>query len=177
MFSDPQHNIEQFMLGEGAKVADFGAGSGHYAVWASEAVGGEGKVYALEIQKDLLSRLSSLVKERGANNVEVIWADLEKEGGSTLKDASIDSGIVANVLFQIENKGSFAKEVSRVIRPGGKLLVVDWSDSFGHLGPHHDHIVSQAEAKELFEKQGFVVEKPIYAGEHHFGIIMRKNIK
>jgi ubiquinone/menaquinone biosynthesis C-methylase UbiE len=177
MFSDPQHNIEQFMLGEGAKVADFGAGSGHYTLWASQAVGDDGKVYAIEIQKDVLSRLSSLTKERGAVNVEVVLADLEANRGSMLKDASVDAGIVANILFQIEDKESFAKEVSRVIRPGGKILVVDWADSFGHLGPHPEHVVSQSEAKSLFEKQGFSVEKAIYAGEHHFGIIMRKGNK
>lgn len=162
------------MPGEGAKVADFGAGSGHYSLAAADAVGDEGFVYAIEIQKDLLSRLKRTASDRGLSNIEVLWADLEKEKGSTLKSGSIDAGIVANVLFQIKDKKVFAKEVWRVIRNGGKVLVVDWTDSFGHLGPHPKHLVKEETARSLFEEVGFKPEKNIYAGEHHFGMIMRK---
>ena len=174
MFSDPKHNIEQFMLGEGMKVAEFGAGSGHYVVAASRAVGESGRVYAIDIQKDLLGRIKSLASENGLSNVEVVWGDLEKLNGSKLRDESCDAGIAANVLSQVENSQTFADEVRRVIRKGGKLLVVDWSDSFGGLGPHPDNVVSEADTRSLFTERGFSAEKSIYAGEHHFGVVFRK---
>jgi ubiquinone/menaquinone biosynthesis C-methylase UbiE len=174
MFSDPKHNIEQFMLGEGARVVEFGAGSGHYAIEAGRVVGESGKVFAIDVQPALLERIKTLAKDNNLNNVETITADLENREGSKLREGSCDAGIVANVLFQIENKESFSEEVARVIRPGGKLLVVDWTDSFGGLGPHPENVVSSDEVKRLFEMRGFNVEKTIYAGDHHFGIIMRK---
>ena len=174
MFSDPKHNIEQFMLGEGMKVAEFGAGSGHYVVAAGRAVGESGRVYAIDIQKDLLGRIKSLASENGLSNIEVVWGDLEKLNGSKLRDGSCDAGIAANILSQVENSQVFADEVCRVIRNGGKLLVVDWSDSFGGLGPHSDNVISEADTRSLFLERGFSVEKSIYAGEHHFGVIFRK---
>ena len=57
MFSDPEKNIEQFSLGKGMHVADFGTGSGFYALAAAEAVGETGRVYAIDVQKDLLEKL------------------------------------------------------------------------------------------------------------------------
>jgi ubiquinone/menaquinone biosynthesis C-methylase UbiE len=174
MFSDPKHNLEQFMIGEGTKLVEFGAGSGHYALEAGKMVGESGKVFAIDVQPALLERIKTLAKENNLNNIDTITADLEQKGGSKLKDGSCDAGIVANVLFQIEDKGSFTEEVARVIRSGGKVLVVDWTDSFGGLGPHPKDIVSTDAVQRLFEERGFSVEKNIYAGDHHFGIIMRK---
>lgn len=174
MFSDPKHNIEQFMLGEGMRVADFGVGSGQYAIEAAKVVREGGRVYALDIQKDLLIRVKKMAQDQGLNNVEIVWADLEKPGSSKLRDLVADAAIVSNVLFQIEDKDSFLDEVVRVIRPGGKVLVVDWSDSFGGLGPQPEHIVKESEVENGFREKGFTVEKRIYAGEHHFGIIFRK---
>jgi len=174
MFSDPEHNIEQLMLGQGMKVAEFGVGSGHYALSAGKAVGESGRIYAIDIQRGLLERLKSLTREKSLSNVEIVWGDLEAPNGSKLGSELCDAGIVANVLSQVEDKGSFSREVFRVIKKGGKILLVDWSDSFGGLGPHKDDIIKEAEAKALFEKLGFSVEKSIYAGEHHFGIILRK---
>lgn len=174
MFSDPKHNIEQFMIGEGSKVVEFGAGSGHYAIEAGKVVGESGKVFAIDVQPTLLERIKTLAKDNNLDNIETITADLEKRGGSKLKDGSCDAGIVANVLFQIENKEDFSEEVARVIRPGGKILIVDWTDSFGGLGPYPENVVSVDEVKRLFEGRGFNVEKNIYAGDHHYGIIMRK---
>lgn len=174
MFSDPKHNIEQFMIGEGTKVADFGAGSGHYTIEAAKAVGDSGFVYAVEIQRDLLDRVKNLAREKNLHNVEVLWGDLEKIGGSGLGDSSVNSVIVSNILFQIENKEDFIKEAARVLKPGGKLLLVDWTDSFGGMGPAPEMVVSEDVVTSLFKKNGFIVDKNIYAGEHHFGKILRK---
>lgn len=174
MFSDPQHNIEQFMLGEGMHVADLGAGSGAYTLAAGRAVGSGGRVYAVEVQKDLLPRIKNILKTERVYNVEVIWGDVEHLGGTKIRDLLLDAAIVGNVLFQIEDKKIFVDEVRRILKPKGKVLVVDWQESFGGLGPAPGAVFAQRAARELFEKSGFTFEKEISAGDHHYGMIFRK---
>jgi len=54
------------------------------------------------------------------------------------------------------------------------VLVVDWTDSFGGLGPQPDDILSEDAARAMFEEVGLAFEKNIDAGEHHYGIIFKK---
>ncbi len=173
-FSDPEQNIRQFGLSSHMVVADFGVGSGFYALLAGAAVGDSGKVYAIDLQRDLLSRVASLARDQGISSLEVIAGDLNHERSSGLKDGSVDAAIVANVLFQIENRDVFAREVARVLRKGGRALVIDWSESFGGIGPHPSHVVPKEEALSLFLNAGLSFGKAIVAGDHHYGFIMRK---
>ena len=173
-FSDPDKNIEQFELQSGARVADFGVGTGFYALAAARRVGDAGRVYCLDIQKDLLKRLQDSAARFKLDNIEVVWTDLEKAGGSNLADQSVDAVIVVNLLFQIEDKNTFVAEVARVLKPTGKVLLVDWADAFGGLGPQAQSIVTKENGTALFQSKGFTQLKEINAGQHHWGIIFKK---
>jgi len=173
-FSDPHKNIQQFELELGMKVLDLGAGSGFYSIYAAQDVGINGSVIAVDIQKDLLERLKYTAKEYEVRNIEVLHADIEGEKGIPIKDNSIDAVIVSNIFFQIENKEKVVREIQRILKVRGKGLVIDWSDSYGGLGPAGNDIVAEHTLRELFEKEGFIVERGIMAGAHHYGFIVRK---
>jgi len=174
MFSDPRHNIEQLGLSDGAVVADFGAGSGFYSIESASAVAPTGKVYAIDIHTDLLLRLKKYAGERHLKNIEIITGDLEKIGGSKLRENSCDVVIVSNLLFMIENKKNFLLEAQRVLKTGGRLLVIDWSASFSQMGPHSSHVFYKDDALKLAHEVDLVFDKEIHAGAHHYGIIFRK---
>ena len=174
MFSDPERNLNQFVLGSGTTVVDFGAGSGAYSFAASESVGEHGKVYAIDVQKDLLDKLKKEAKERHLSNIETIWSDLDHLGGTKLRDGSIDAVIASNVFFQIENKDNASMEMKRILKKGGRVLLIDWMDSFGGMGPEPKAVFGENKAKELFKKHGFAEDGKIDAGAHHYGIILRK---
>jgi ubiquinone/menaquinone biosynthesis C-methylase UbiE len=175
MFSDPSYNIEQLGLQSGAKVADFGCGSGFYSLAAARAVGGKGRVYAVDVQKGLLDRLKKEAATEELYNIEVVWGDVEKIGGTKLRDESVDAVIAANLLFQIERKNDFALEIKRILKKNGKLLLVDWSGSFGGIGPAQEQVATKRAGRELFEQNGFTFEREIQAGGHHWGVIFRKS--
>ncbi len=177
MFSEPEKNLKQFGISDSMRVVDLGAGSGFYTLAAARMMqGGPGKVYACEVQQELAQELRSAVeKDHLSSNVEIVWANIEKKGGTKLADESMDAGIISNVLFQIEDKNSFSREVARIIKKDGKILVIDWTESFNHMGPHPDHVVTKETARALFERAGFTIMKEIDAGAHHYGIIFKKS--
>ncbi len=176
MFSDPIHNIEQLSLGSDNYVADFGSGSGTYAFAAAEKTH-DGKVYAIDVQKDLLEKLKNESRNRHLLNIEVIWADLDKLNGTKLRSEIIDVVIAANVFFQLESKETACEEIKRIVKREGRVLVIDWLSSFGGLGPEQSSVFNKDDCTKLFEAHGFVSEREISAGANHYGIIFRKHAK
>jgi ubiquinone/menaquinone biosynthesis C-methylase UbiE len=174
MFSDPENNIKQFGLAPGMLVADFGSGSGFYTMAEARAVGSSGKVFAVDIQKDLLQKLKNNLRDNHLSNVEIVWGDLEKLGGTKLREGSLDAVTVCNLFFQIENKDSLCLEVKRILRPNGRVLVVDWDASFGGIGPAQADVVPKMQLAAIFQDHGFVLDREIDAGAHHYGLIFRK---
>jgi ubiquinone/menaquinone biosynthesis C-methylase UbiE len=170
-FADPKENVLQLGLRDGMKIGDFGAGVGHYALAAAAAIGEDGKVYAIDVQEEVLIHLKDAAKRANLHNVETIWGNFEKLGGTKLKDHVLDATILSNVLFQVENHESAIAELKRVLKPGGKVLVSDWSGSYGGMGPADHHVITEHQAEELFITAGFHKVKSFRAGDHHYGIV------
>lgn len=170
-FADPRQAILHMGLREGMKVGDLGTGSGHYAFAAAPIVGESGRVYAVDIQEDVLLRLRNEAAHRSIRTIETVWGNFEKRGGTMLKDHSLDAVILSNTLFQLEHKEGAIAEIQRVLKPGGKLLVIDWAGAYGGMGPLPHHVVSEHAAEELFITGGFHKVKGFRAGPHHYSIL------
>jgi ubiquinone/menaquinone biosynthesis C-methylase UbiE len=175
-FSDPRTIVEQLPIFSGQKIADFGSGSGNYTLLLAKKVTGndQGIIYAIDVVKQMVEQLSNLTKERSINNVHAIWGDLEQEKGSRLRDQSVNMVLVCNTLFQSDHPKKIISEAHRVLVPRGNLVIVDWSESFGNIGPSPDHVVTEDAAKLLVEESHFEVKESISAGEHHYGFIAVK---
>jgi ubiquinone/menaquinone biosynthesis C-methylase UbiE len=174
-FSDPQKNIEAMGLHEGSVVADLGAGSGFYTLAAGHAVGPGGKVYSVDVQAELLARIKNSAHTQHLHNIEVIHGDVEVVGGTRLREVSVDAVFVCNILFQLEHKDGLVDEVKRILKPGGRVLIIDWEGSFGGMGPTQKDIVEERDAAALFEGHGFTKITAFDAGDHHYGLIYRKD--
>lgn len=175
-FSNPAKIIADINIFGGQQVADFGAGNGSYTfpLFAKVAANHGGHVFAIDIQEDLLHKIEARAKEENLAGVRIVWGNIETENGSLLRDESIDFVCMANTLFQLEDKKAALTEAKRVLKKGGKLLIIDWSESFGNMGPHDDHVVRQSTAELLCEEVGFIKDKNVPAGEHHYGFITTK---
>ncbi len=172
-FSDPKKIINQLELEENFHIADFGSGAGAYSLLLAKKVP-LGKVFALDVQKDMLERLEHEAQSEGIRNIHSIWADVDEVKGSRLRDDSVDFVVLANVLFQVENKKTMLAEAFRVLKPNARMLVLDWSESFGNIGPAQEFVVREDTAKLLAEECGFEFEKDLEPGEHHYAFIARK---
>ena len=128
MFTDPVKNLKAFGLRESDIVADLGAGTGFYAVEAAKMVP-QGKVYAIELHREYIETIKDKARTAKVKNLECLWADIEKVGGTKLGNGIVDAVIASNVLSQLEDKDKFLDEVKRILKPSGRVLLVDWSDS------------------------------------------------
>lgn len=173
-FVHPETVATHFHLRAGDTVGDFGAGTGYFAGVLSRLVGPEGRVYALEIQKVLVEKLENKVRQEKLGNIEVKWVDLEELGGSKIEDESLDAVIVVNTLFQMGDRKTAVREMARTLRHGGKLFVIDWSESWSGLGPQPDQVITESDARDMCESQGLTFERTFDAGAHHYGLAFRK---
>ncbi len=173
-FVIPDTAVTHFNLLPGDRVADIGAGSGHFSFAIAKKILPNGRVTAIEIQKQLAERIAAEARSRHITNVDAMWADIESPRGIRVSDGIYDAVVLANVLFQISDKAHVLTEAARILRPGGKLFVIDWTSSHGGMGPHPDHVLSEANAKDVIPTLGFVYERGFPAGTHHYGLVFHK---
>ena len=169
MFTRPEDNLREFNIHENMTVADLGAGTGFYSILAGK-IAYHGKVYAIEVQKEFLETIRQKAKEARVNNIEAIWGNVEAIGGTKLADNAVDRVIASDLFFQIEDKDNFIKETKRILKPNGKLLLIDHSTQGFNLGMQQ--AVHKEEVKKIFEAHNFSFEKEINAGDQHYGIIL-----
>ncbi len=172
-FVRPENVIEDWGLKKGDHVADFGSGHGFLTLPIARAVGAEGKVYALDIQKPTLDIIRSRARLLHLLNIECIWADLEHTGGSKLKDAFIDFVVIANIAFQVESKDVMFKEAHRILRPTGRLAVIEWNER-SRIGPPRELRVPKKKIIELAQLTGFHFDREFNADANHYGILFAK---
>lgn len=172
-FAHPVRNVEALGVEPGMTVVDFGSGSGAYVLAIADRLQNAGHVYAVDVQQDLLRRTKNEAHKQGYKNVETIWSDLEKPNSSKIADRHVDIVLVSNLLFQLADKAAPLREAWRILKPTGKLALIDWSESFGGIGPIKKDVVTKEKALEEANRAGFELVKEFDAGAHHYGLIMR----
>lgn len=173
-FVIPEVVSSHFHIRSGDTVADFGAGVGFFLTELARLVGTDGRLYACEIQKNLVEKLGAQAHSLDLQQVHPLWCDLEEENGIGIPTGTVDIGLLINTLFALEDKETAIKEMARTLRVGGKLYVIDWTESFAGLGPTPEHVVPATDAKNLLESNGFIFETEFPTGAHHYGLAFRK---
>ncbi len=171
MFESPEAIIKQLFLQPGAVVVDMGAGMGAFSIPCAKQVGKTGTVYAVEVQRQLLNIIDQNAKHAGVGNVRVIWGDIERDHGTKLADHVAGVVILANTLFQIEHKDATIAECARLLKKGGRLLVVDWKETSIGAGPQPSQLITTVALDGLMAKAGLKRSETISAGAHHYGIL------
>jgi ubiquinone/menaquinone biosynthesis C-methylase UbiE len=155
-FLNPNDVLKQLNLKENMVAADFGSGSGGWVMPLAKILE-EGKVYAIDILEEPLSALKSRANLEKMFNVEVIKSDVERENGSKLMASTCDLVLMTNLLFECEDKKTVLGEGKRVLKEGGKILVVDWKID-APKGPAEGRI-SAEDVKKITKEIGLKLEK------------------
>jgi arsenite methyltransferase len=137
-WQQPKRVIQSLQIHPGQTLADLGAGSGYFTFRLAQAAGPSGKVYAIDVDPDMTELVTKKAKQRGAENVEVILA---KPQDPMLPERSIDLVFSANTYHHIDNRVSYFARLRKVLRPEGRLAVIDydrrswWTGLLKHYTP------------------------------------------
>ncbi|MEI7891160.1 MAG: class I SAM-dependent methyltransferase [bacterium] len=174
-FLDPAAIIAQLDIAEGSVAIDFGCGPGYFSIPFAKAVGKDGIVWSLDILPQALETVAGKAKNSGIANITTKRVNFEKEKGTKLEDACADWVILKDVLFQNKDKAAVIKEAYRVLKNGGKVILVEWNMKNLTVGPEKELRISQSELEKMFANQGFIAQKDIVAGDFHYAFVASKN--
>ncbi|GLI95810.1 class I SAM-dependent methyltransferase [Methylocystis echinoides] len=118
-----RQTIERLALREGETVLDVCCGSGGSALPAAEAVGPNGKIVAVDLAERLVQLGEAKARAKGLSNIEFKAADMLSLG---YPDASFDIVVCVFGIFFVPDMVAAAKELWRMLRPGGRLAITTW---------------------------------------------------
>lgn len=168
-FLTPAQLVRELYLRPGDRVADIGCGNGVYTIELARAVGEVGQVYAVDVHREVLHTLAGTLEKQRLMNVDIVWADIERF--IPIDAYSLDAIVLSNTLFQLGNMNLALEHIAKCLKPEGQLLVVEWSDSHGGIGPHREHVVDEEYAEQLVQKHNFRILKRLPAGDYHYAFI------
>ena len=163
-------------LRPGQNVADLGSGrEGRFALAAGKVVGDDGKVWAVDVIKDLLPGIANKATMLGINNIKTVWSDLEIYGATKdIPDNSLDVAILATMLYQSKNHKQILKETLRMLKDGGKLVIVDWIPKETPIGPPLEIRVDPQAIKSLTQEYNLLELDDFPTGKMHYCQIYQK---
>lgn len=171
-FIQPEKVLKELKLKKNMETAEFGCGTGKFSFLLAEKLE-DGKVYALDVQPEVLSALKKEADLRSLYNIETIHCDLEEKNGSTLLDNSLDIVLIPNVLFQVEKKKEMISEAKRIVKRKGQILIIDWR-SGASFGPAKENRVKPEQIKKIAQDLGLKFKKEFEAGSFHYGLLFKK---
>jgi ubiquinone/menaquinone biosynthesis C-methylase UbiE len=170
-FLNPAEILKQLNLNKNMTAADFGSGSGGWAIPLAKKLQ-DGLVYAIDILNEPLSVLKGKMALEKIANIKTICSNIENKLGSTLPDSSVDLILMTNLLFQADDKEAILAEAKRILKQSGKVVAIDWKKE-APLGPEKKRI-TKSEVKKIAEKLDFKVDKEFDAGLYHWLLILVK---
>lgn len=172
MFLSPVQIIENLDLKIGDMVADFGCGAGAYVFAASKKVGDKGRVYAVDLDENILDKINRETEKTNIINIDTILSNVEEK--VQIKDTSCDLIILSNVLSEVDNLDSVLEETERVLKPDGRILVADWKKTEHSLSLLRPNLLDEEKIVAVLAKHNFSVKKHLPAGEYHYAFLAER---
>jgi len=154
-------------LRAGMVVADIGAGTGYFARPLARAVAPAGEVLAVDLQPQMLERLrGSLTSDL---SIRLIQAEATR---TTLDASSVDVVFTANVWHELDDRGAALVEFARILRPAGRLAVLDWrTDVSSPPGPPLEHRVTASAVVEMLGRAGWSGAAATLVGKYSYLVV------
>jgi ubiquinone/menaquinone biosynthesis C-methylase UbiE len=169
-FFNPTEILKRLDLDKNTRdVVEFGSGYGTFTLIAASLI--SGKLYALDIEKEMINILKKKIVEQSCKNIEILQRDFITDG-TGLKKNSVDYAMLFNILHH-EKPIDLLKAAYRVLAPGGKAAIIHWiySDATPR-GPSLDIRPKPEQCTNWLRIAGFDIHKgPLSFPPYHYGII------
>jgi SAM-dependent methyltransferase len=151
-WQQPGRIMDALGIGDGSVVADLGAGGGWFTIRLARRVGPNGRVYAEDVQREMIDAIERRVAREGLRNVRTIFGE---DHDPKLPPNALDAILVVDAYHEVQNRVAFLRNVARALKPNGRLGIVDFrKDGYGPGPPMEERIdpaqvVADAEAAGL----------------------------
>lgn len=165
----PERVLNTAGLKGGNVFLDAGCGDGFISLAASQVVGEDGKVYALDVYPESIAALKKEVQERDIKNIEAMVADLTVK--IPLNDDSVDLCIMANVLHGFVENGEVEEvmnEISRVVKTDGVFTIVEFKKTKDRPGPPFDVKLAPQDVEDILKQYNFDPVLTSEVGKYHY---------
>ncbi len=135
----------------GAVVADLGAGTGYFTSLLAVQVGAAGKVYAVDIEQNMLDYLRSrddIIQER-------VVPILAKANDPKLPEGEVDVVLTVNTWHQIKKRTRYLRQLEKSLTPEGRVAVIDFRAGELPVGPPPGEKVPRDDVIAEFKKAGW----------------------
>lgn len=150
----PLKTLEMLGIREGDTAADIGCGIGFFSLSAAQMVGSEGLVYAFDISAAMLEELTRRAEKESIPNIKAL---VSTQYEFPIEEGVVDFCIVSNVFHEVDDRKRLLEAVWGMLRPGGRLAVIEWKKLQMEQGPPLDVRISQEELEGLLAECGFEV--------------------
>jgi len=152
----PTKAVAALKLKPGQVVADIGAGSGYYSILLAPAVGPTGKVYATDIQPEMLTLIQKKLAANGIKNVETVLGTVTDP---KLPDGSLDLAVMVDVYHELQQPQVFLRALKRTLKPDGRLVLIEFRKEDPRVPIREEHKMTVREARAEVEAEGYRFEK------------------
>jgi ubiquinone/menaquinone biosynthesis C-methylase UbiE len=152
----PDEAIRVLAIPRGAAVADIGAGSGYMTVRLAARVGPDGRVYANDLQPQMLEMLRRRLEREKIGNVTLVLGDIDDP---KLPDASVDLALMVDVYHELARPQLMLQKLRQALRPGGRLVLVEYRKEDPSIPIRLEHKMTVKEARLELEAEGFTLAK------------------
>jgi predicted methyltransferase len=153
---EPDVALNVLKIPKGASVADIGAGSGYFTEKLSARVGADGRVFANDVQPQMLEILSRRLAARSITNVTLVQGTVDDP---KLPPASVDLELMVDVYHELSQPQAMLRHLKAALKPGGRLVLLEYRKEDPTIPIRPEHKMSVAEAKMEVEAEGFVLSK------------------
>jgi len=133
--------MDALQIGEGSVVADLGAGGGWFTVRLARRVGPNGRVYAEDIQPEMVNAIQRRAQREGLRNVNTV---LGTAVDPRLPEASLDAILIVDAFHELEQPVALLKNLARTLKPSGVIGIINFKKDGGGPGPSMDERVEPA---------------------------------
>jgi ubiquinone/menaquinone biosynthesis C-methylase UbiE len=167
-WQDPKEILTEIGLMPGMVFVDLGCGDGYFAIPAALMVGQEGKVIAIDIDEDAIGRLRQQAVEEGLGQLS---AEVRAAEETIACEGCADFVFFGINLHDFADPAQVIRNAKRMLRPGGRLVDLDWKAEPMPFGPPLEKRFALVKARQLIESAGFHVTSVAEAGPYHYIII------
>lgn len=149
---EPDRAINALGLQPGMVVADVGAGSGYMSVRMAGKVGPKGKVYATDIQPQMLELLRRRLARENITNIEPVLGGVDDP---RLPEGALDLILMVDVYHEFSEPQKMLRGMMKALKPGGRLVLLEYRKEDPDVPIRYEHKMSVAEARMELEAEGF----------------------